>query len=173
MWSVLRDLLPKCKDSGISSLDINGTTVKNPEDISNVFNSFFINIGSNLASNISGSRLDHTHYLQRHSPDVQTQFHFKSIQTEEVVTLLNSLSENKATGIDNIQARLLKICSPVISESLTYLFNLSLKTGKVPNEWKSARVTAIFKKGNKTDPGNYRPISILPVLSKLLERTVH
>lgn len=63
--------------------------------------------------------------------------------------------------------------APAISRSLAQLFNKSLRTGKFPSKLKRARVTAIFKKGDKCEPGNYRPISILPVLSKLLERIVH
>ena len=92
---------------------------------------------------------------------------------EDIFKILNSLSDKKATGLDNYQSKLIKICSPAISESLTYLINRSLGTGKVPSDWKKARVTTIFKKGKKSDPGNYRPISILPVLSKVLERLVH
>ena len=105
-----------------------------------------------------------------HSPD---KFSFKQISEHDVSKLLADLPNNKATGIDNIRSRLLKIAAPAISNSLAYVFNRSLQHGVVPDEWKKARISAIFKKGTKTDPGNYRPISILPVISKILERIVH
>ena len=80
---------------------------------------------------------------------------------------------NKAIGLDNISARLLKDSSHVIADSLTALFNRSLSTNTVPSIWKSGRVTSLFKSGNRCDPNNYRPITILPTISKLLEKIVH
>jgi len=68
---------------------------------------------------------------------------------------------------------LLKISAPAISDSLTFLLNFSLTSGQVPSDWKKARVSAIHKKGSKQDAGNYRPISVLPVVSKIMERVVH
>ena len=60
-----------------------------------------------------------------------------------------------------------------IARSLAYIINLSLQSGVFPNEWKSTRISPIFKNGAKTEPGNYRPVSILPVISKFIERIVH
>ena len=84
-----------------------------------------------------------------------------------------ALNSKKATGLDDIQARLLKIAAPAISESLCFLLNFSLTSDKVPSDWKKAKISAIFKKGSKLDPSNYRPISVSPVISELLERIVH
>ena len=98
---------------------------------------------------------------------------FTPISSYDVSKLLAEMPRDKATGLDNIQARLLKMASPAISDSLAYIFNMSLALGKFPDAWKNARVSAIYKKGPRVDPGNYRPISILPVVSKLLERIVH
>ena len=68
---------------------------------------------------------------------------------------------------------MLKECSNELSGSLCYLKNYSMMSGTIPNEWKLARVIPIFKYGDRTDPNNYRPISILLILSKILERAVH
>ena len=72
-------------------------------------------------------------------------------------------------ALDNISARLLKEAAPVVTHSLTYIMNLSITTGIFPNSWKIAKVTPIFKEDARTDPNNYRPISVLPVVSKLIE----
>ena len=64
------------------------------------------------------------------------------------------------------------IPSPTVTRSLTFIINLSITTGIFPNAWKRARVSPIFKEDLKTDPNNYRPISVLPVESKLIERVV-
>ena len=81
-------------------------------------------------------------------------------------------SSNKATGLDNVSARLLKETPSEVIYYLTFIINLSITTGIFPNEWKYARVSPIFKDEDKTDPNNYRPISVLPIVSKLIERVV-
>ena len=68
---------------------------------------------------------------------------------------------------------MLKDCSNELSGSLCYLINLTMINGTIPNEWKLAKAIPFFKYGDRTDSNNYRPISILPILSKILERVVH
>ena len=86
---------------------------------------------------------------------------------------LCSLKRNKATGLDELLYGLLKDCTKNISEPLYYIMNLSIKTSIVPNIWKAAKVVPIFKSGNHDLPENHRPISLLPVLSKVFEKAVH
>ena len=85
---------------------------------------------------------------------------------------LSELDTTKACGPDKIPARLLKECSEQIAPSLCSLFNHSLSIGQIPREWKSADVTPIHKKDSKEDAKNYRPVSLLPIVSKVLERCV-
>ena len=72
-----------------------------------------------------------------------------------------------------ISARLLKSSANTITPSVTKLLNLSIRTGKFPKLWKCSKITALFKSGDRTNASNYRPISILPILSKILEKAVH
>ena len=74
--------------------------------------------------------------------------------------------------VDGIPARLLKDAAPTISAPLTAIINLSISTSTVPKEWKLARLVCLHKDGDKTYMDNYRPLSILPVASKILERVV-
>ena len=71
---------------------------------------------------------------------------------------MQKISSNKASGLDNISARLLKEAAPIVTRSLTFIINLSITTGIFPNAWKIAKVSPIFKEDVKTDPDNYRPI---------------
>ena len=80
---------------------------------------------------------------------------------------------NKAIGLDNFSARLLKDSATIISASLTRLFNLSLETHIFPSLWKFGKVTELFKKGDRCDANNYRPITVLPTICKILEKAVH
>ena len=89
--------------------------------------------------------------------------------TNEVYELIQSLDVNKSTGHDGIISRMLKSAGLAIVPSLTRLFNLCLSEGKFPASWKKADVIPPHKKNNKDVCNNYRPVSILPVVSKILE----
>ena len=72
---------------------------------------------------------------------------------------------SKSTGLDKIPAKVLKIASSIIAPSLTFIFNLSLSSGIFIDDWKNARVCPVYKGNDCRDMGNYRPISILPIIS--------
>ena len=89
-----------------------------------------------------------------------------------VYHLLSFLDPAKATGPDLVSARMQKHTATSITRAVTRLFNMSLSLGRLPSEWKSAQVVPIPKSQHKSDPSNYRSISILPILSKLLEKHI-
>ena len=86
---------------------------------------------------------------------------------------LLSLKRNKSPGIDNLPPNLLKDGAREIAKPLCRLINQSLTESVVPIEWKHAKITPIHKSGTLENPDNYRPISVLPALSKILEKAVH
>ena len=88
---------------------------------------------------------------------------------EEVVVLLQSLNIDKASGQDGISACMLKETAAVIAPSITKLFNLSIQLGRPPTAWKNSNVVPIPKKQGAKSPNEFRPISLLPILSKILE----
>ena len=89
---------------------------------------------------------------------------------EEVLDLLLTLDTTKANGPDNVSATMLKATVHSIAGGITFIFNKSIKLGSLPREWKLSAVNPIPKGKEKNKPSNYRPISLLPVLNKLLER---
>ena len=90
----------------------------------------------------------------------------------EVRVVLNNMNPNKASGPDKIPIRLLKECACSITPSLTYLFNKSLHTGDLPTEWKLFNIIPLHKNGYKNYVENYRPISLMCVVGKVLERCI-
>ena len=101
---------------------------------------------------------------------VANNFKFSLVRESKVLELLNDLNVYKSTGQDDISARFLKDRAKSIVTPLTYIINLSLTSAEVPDDFKLARVVPLYKKGNCNYEGNYRPVFILPVASKLLER---
>jgi len=92
---------------------------------------------------------------------------------EEVLTELKGVDTSKAPGPDGIPTTILKDCAEALTRPLTQLFNMSLDKSSVPKEWKRANVVPVFKKGDPTQTNNYRPISLLPIVSKILERLIY
>ena len=96
-------------------------------------------------------------------------FELPAIEENFVFKYLSTLETSKATGLDDIGPRLLKLSSGIITKSITYIVNKCISNGIFPSLWKQAKVNPLFKGGDKDDVNNYRPISILPTLSKLIE----
>lgn len=100
----------------------------------------------------------------------ENSFKFKKMSEDEIEKMLSSLNTGKATGHDEISAQFLKDSAQVICTPISYIINLSLELSVYPDEFKTAKVVPLFKKGDKNFEGNYRPVSILPVISKIFER---
>ena len=113
-----------------------------------------------------------------HSTEFRTTSHPSDFPVEllcdqdEITDLLASLDITKSSGPDNISARMLKYTAHSIAPAVRMLFNLSLKLGRVPSAWKSSRIIPIPKVPKAKSPDNYRPISLLSILSKTLESHV-
>ncbi|MCG8033368.1 MAG: reverse transcriptase family protein, partial [Candidatus Thiodiazotropha taylori] len=95
------------------------------------------------------------------------------VNIKGVLKLLKDIKPHKASGPDNIPARLLKEAAEELAPGLTHLFQISIDSGKIPHDWKSALVTPVFKKGNRSGPSNYRPISLTSIVCKTLEHVIH
>ena len=120
-----------------------------------------------LTLNVS-THCDHLILTPRVTPD----FVFKDIPVSFVRKELSSLCVNKSSGLKDIHSRILKVGSSVLATPLTHIFNLSIHSGEIPRSWKAATVTPLHKSGSHSDPNNFRPISVLPVM-KIFERAIH
>ena len=100
-------------------------------------------------------------------------FEFSNVSEEDVKKILLNLDTSKATGMDQIPAKFLRDGAEVLAFPLGNIIHLSIKLSPFPGECKIAKLKPIFKKGARADPKNYRPISLLPLVSKIIEKSIH
>lgn len=98
---------------------------------------------------------------------------FPPITPNQTKRLIEAIPSSKVTCVDGVSSRILKIAAPAIASSLAKLINICIASGTFPTAWKQAKVTPIHKQKSKSGKNNYRPISVLPVLSKIFERHLH
>ena len=179
MWKVIKNLGVSSKSKSATSViglkDEQGNVVFDSEIVANCFNTFFTNIASKLVEKLGCSEYskDDVDDFYCNKGVSKNSFSFNVVSEDEIKKLLESLNVHKSTGFDKISARFLKDGANVISCPLTYIMNLSLELSTVPSEFKVARVVPLYKKGCRNYEGNYRPVSILPVVSKIMEKVVY
>ena len=98
---------------------------------------------------------------------------FQTVQPNTISNLLKACNINKAAGIDDVSGRFLKDGDDVLAVPIIQICNLSIKLSHFPKDCKLAKLKPLYKKGTKTDPKNFRPISLLPIVSKIIEKGIH
>ena len=170
-WKSINSLLGRQnKPTVVNELTVGNNTLTCPEDIAEGFNEYFSNIGPDLSSRIDSSNYNFETYIKNAKSEFAA---FQPVTVSQISHLLHGLSGNKATGTDKISYKIIKLAAPVISDSLTLIFNQAITLSSFPDEWKIARVVPLYKNGQRGIPGNYRPISVLPAISKIMERILH
>ena len=142
----------------------NGKHTENEVEMANILNDYFASvftIENTTSSPQSPINLTYNTVLEN-----------LTIHNSDILSAIDRMKKNKTPGPDKISPRILKEAKNELILPLSVLFNKSLNSGKVPCEWKLANVTPIFKKGNKSLPGNYRPISLTSVVCKLMETII-
>ena len=153
-----------------SSLLINGQSVKNLSKITNHFNEYFAGVAKELVSKLPQNLSN----IQTSLPPSTTQSIYLSPESPfEIKKLLANLKPKNSSGIDEIPTTVLKITPDNILYALTHIFNLSMLNEKFITSFKTAKVIPLFKKENWTILSNYQPISLLPTMSKVLEKIMY
>ena len=101
-----------------------------------------------------------------------SKFQLRQVHPDEVLMVIRALKNSKSTGLDTINVQILKLIAEFILPALTHIVNLSLASSTFPQAWKKAKVIPLLKKGDPLMPQNYRPVALLPVFSKILEKIV-
>ena len=170
-WSIIRENISnnyKINTPVHFVANDNNSIISDSETIANKFNEYFVNIGRTLSEQIRPTH-SYNEYLNDH---VNTRLTFNSITEDHILNIINKLKNKASYGHDNISNKLLKRAKEVLLKPLTILINQMLTTSKFPSELKKSKVKPLFKSGENTSFSNYRPISLLPSISKIFENVI-
>ena len=173
MWKTLRNLLPSKMSCSVPKvLEINNSDVNHPADIANHFNNYFCGIGKSLADQINDScNKDPSHFLRNRIPE---SIFIAPTYPQEIERIMSSLRNSFSSGPEGFFSFLIKTASTaVLASTLSFIFNFCFENGIFPESLKISKVIPIYNSGAKSEVNNYRPISLLPVLSKVFEKVLH
>ena len=170
-WNNINSLLPrKNKSSQELSLADNGLDVAS-YDLPNFMNNYFSNIGANLAGKFKDQPVIGTDNTPSDEcPNVLRPFFTTEL---ELLKFIRELKISKSSAIEHLSTKVLKVAFASQITRLARIFNISLSRGYIPDCWKRASVVPLHKGGDIKDINNYRPVSLLPVQGKLIEKIVH
>ena len=171
-WKGIKSLISlKTKASSVLTVlsRENGDAITNPYDIANTFNNYVASIAETTKKSI---KYPHKHFSDYLSNESSGAIFLQPTDKEEIANIISSLNSSKASGPNSIPYRILFLLKNEISKHLADLFNLSFMTGVFPSVLKTAKVIPVFKKDSKLDYSNYRPISLLSNIEKILKNLI-
>ena len=177
LWKTLKSVTGSKPKETVSAIKINGKLSTDHKVIAESLNTYFTSIAEKCLQDLPKNNnkykpsLSFTRFLHDKVPP--TGFTIPHVTESYVLKALNNLNVKKATGIDGISAHYLKVAAPAIHKHICKIINESIDSGIFPDQWKCAKVYAVLKQGSASECDNYRPISILCILSKVIERHVH
>ena len=160
-WNILNKLIDKKKFTNIPPILENGLFVTNLEAKANLFNDYFVEQCSAIAT---GST------IPAFRPRCPTLLQGAHVNREKILNIIRSLDTKKAHGCDDISISMIKICDSAIVQPLCLIFEKCLETGVYPTSWKRANIIPVHKKDSRQTKNNYRPISLLPIFGKIFEK---
>lgn len=173
IWNIINQLINSKKvNTKFSLINELGNKITNEYEQSNMFNDHFTNITEKVIkkySNKKGKDSQITYVLENNNSSM----YIKKTNEDEVIQIINNLKSNTSAGTDGIKANHLKKIKHIIVPYITNLINNCIRDSIFPSELKHAKVTPVFKDGEKTDVNNYRPISVLSVFSKIYEKILY
>jgi len=179
LWKVLKSIgLPSNANNTakVCLKDKDNALLFEPKETSNIFKDFYENLAQSLVDKLPTApnkfNLDTTRVFYERL-NISGSFNLLQVDQAFVLKMLEKTNANKAPGIDKLSGIFIKDGASLLAAPLTQLINLSISTSTFPDPFKIAKLVALYKKGCKTDPKNYRPVSLLPLLSKIFEKVVH
>ena len=173
LWKGIRSLvnINNSSKKDIKLINNKGKNITDPKVIADLFNEYFINIGPSIDNMIKKPKHQYNEYMAKVL--VNQTFFLSPVIPSEIFNIIQAIDLNKSLGPNSLPIYILKICNNFYSEKLCEIANISFITGIFPDLCKVAKVIPIHKKDNPLLCENYRPISLLPVFSKIFEKLIY
>lgn len=175
LWNTIRTItnFKTNKNKNVDLLDSESA----PDDAVNMVNCYFANIGKQLAENISSetsfSDLNQLRESCNQPRNYVSSFVLFETDPQEIVNVISSLKPDSAAGWDGIPTKFIILAKSFIAPVISHFANLCFRTGQFPAPLKQSIVTPVYKNGKRDEANSYRPISVLPVLSKIIEKLIN
>ena len=145
------------------------------KSVAQTFAKFYSNLAESLLKNLPNSpnKFDINSVHHYKNIELKDNFNLNLTTEKKVLEVLKFIDISKAAGIDKISGRFLKDSANILAKPIAKIFNISISSGLFPTDCKIAKLKPLYKTGSKTNPENFRPISLLPLISKVIERIVY
>ena len=154
-------------------LVIDGELKSKPSEIADCMNNFFVNKVNDLRARIPPCRNSPLDRVRKLMEKRTCKFELQTVHPDVISEVIKNMKSSKSCGIDFIDSYILKLATDELTPGITHIVNLSIKCEHFPSMWKKSKVIPLFKKEDPTIAKNYRPVSLLPITSKILERVVY
>ena len=171
-WKRVKGILNWQNAGSPSKLFYKGTLRTKAQDIADSQNEYFIEKIQLIQENLAQPAADPLSTLKSLMVGRKCSFGLSVVHPDQVDTIISNLSNTSAFGFDLIDTYILKLIRPEIVPAVTHILNLSISTKKFPMSWKKSKIIPLHKKDDPLNPKNYRPVAIVPIVSKILERVV-
>lgn len=170
VWNVVQKYTSDYSNTIIPSIISDGKVFENPQDIADNFNKFFLNNNNNNNDNIYTNINTNTDIRIN---NVDESIFLTPVDSSEIIKIVKSLKNSKAVGFDNIRTDIIKQSVNLIANPLSFIISRCMMNGIFPDSLKHTIIKPLHKKGSRSCTDNYRPVALIPILSKVFEKVIY
>ena len=171
-WKCVRGILNWHSSGSPNQLFFKGSLKTKPQEVAESQNQYFLEKIREIQENLPPPTSDPLTKLKQIMQSRKCTFSLQPVHPDQVLDIISGLSNSNAFGLDCIDTSTVKLVKTEILPAVTHILNLSISSRKFPTAWKRSKVIPLHKKGDLLDPKNYRPVAIVPILSKILEKVI-
>ena len=172
VWKNIKSWLGWSKGGPPTKLMDNGNLCSKPKELVKIMNEYFVNKVKLLREKLPGNQGNSLDLVKKFMKNRKSKFKIKPVHPDDVLKIITNLKATQSCGTDDIDSKVIKLVKHELTPVITHIINLSIHQKTFPSQWKTAKVIPLHKKDEPIYPKNYRPVSLLPVFSKILERAI-
>ena len=172
LWKNILGWLNWSNSGAPTKLFANGKLESSPKMLANIMNNYYVDKIQKIQNSLPTSNQDPLQKLKARMENSQVIFSVLPVHPDLIDEILSNLKNSKSCGIDSIDTYVLKLIKPCIIPAVTHIVNLSIQSATFPEKWKFSKIVPLYKKDDPLNAKNYRPVALIPILSKVLERAI-